>query len=699
MKVLISLLLLLTISCKPHEKVTYEKGKSLTFSLQGKQTYEIEFKNKKEIPENVHINIASQNSLQQMISFSSTHPNCKNKNKFMVKNASTNSFDILLEKKNFDKKKLYLCIECVSETESCFFDLKMDDSTEKGVKVEDYPDNTELTDFELVKPEMPTRSAPVGEINLMATTTNIDLYVVDSSNADCVSLPSTGYRTTYQISAASGSTFSVSGSTVTCTQGFVMPRNTTWYWYGGLGTTAKPGPGQTPTSIEISYTLGTSTVNVKSGSTITATYVFTVKDYAEIRGEKIMDDYIASKIKSGMTDLEKLEVITAFPAQYPYNASYSGWLSMVSCGGGDCWASTYAILHLAEKVGITAHMRYGANNSGAGSGHRNVAAKIGDEVYIAEAGYSGTTVPRPHSVTKENVGWYYTVSSKKATIKQYDGWLEDLVVPSTIDGYPVVGLGNKAFYWGQSYSGMNVKSVKLPESINTLADSVFNSLKLIKTITIPKNVTSIGNFVFTNCLALTSIAVTSGNTKYISVSGVLYNKDKTKLLYYPTNKTGVYTAPSTLTTVGYYSIYYTNQLTTVKLPKTVTSIEEGAFGTSKVKEIYFSGSQPTFTSNCFYGLNMTAYYASTGTWDTSNIDLYGAKAIKWVKWTPTTSYVQKIKGENIKSDVLSAKNLGAIAAGLVLSLSVVVFLIVKRNKNDALLDNQHTVNVDGLITV
>ncbi len=78
---------------------------------------------------------------------------------------------------------------------------------------------------------------------------------------------------------------------------------------------------------------------------------------------------------------------------------------------------------------------------------------------------------------------------------------------------------------------------------------------------------------------LTEIEVRSGNENFTSENGVLYNKDKTKLLKFPIAKsTSGFTIPSTVTTIGEYA-FTDNKTkeTTITIPSSVTTIERYAF--------------------------------------------------------------------------------------------------------------------------
>ena len=77
--------------------------------------------------------------------------------------------------------------------------------------------------------------------------------------------------------------------------------------------------------------------------------------------------------------------------------------------------------------------------------------------------------------------------------------------------------------------------------------------------------------------SLTDFAL-SGESAFLSVDGgVLFDKAKTKLIRYPTGKTGTsYTVPASVTVLGESSFYGSEKLTSIVLQEGLTTVENGA---------------------------------------------------------------------------------------------------------------------------
>lgn len=173
-------------------------------------------------------------------------------------------------------------------------------------------------------------------------------------------------------------------------------------------------------------------------------------------------------------------------------------------------------------------------------------------------------------------GYTYTVSNKKATITGYQEMLflngGDIIIPSTLGGYPVTAIGNRAFS-----NCSSLTSVVIPNGVTSIGVSAFDLCSSLTSITIPESVTTLSANTFGVCSSLTSINVMANNPMYCSLDGVLFNQDKTILIKYPTGRNGTYTIPDSVISIGDEAFGSCTGLTSITIPNNVTSIGATAF--------------------------------------------------------------------------------------------------------------------------
>ena len=131
--------------------------------------------------------------------------------------------------------------------------------------------------------------------------------------------------------------------------------------------------------------------------------------------------------------------------------------------------------------------------------------------------------------------------------------------------------------------------LRIPNGTKKIGNYAFRNLEKLRSVTIPNSVTTIGKFAFRYCLSLTSINVSANNSNYSSVDGVLFNKDKTMLITCPEGKSGIYTIPNSVTSIGYCALIDCSKLTSVTIPNSVTNIGEAAFsGCSSLTSVHIA---------------------------------------------------------------------------------------------------------------
>ena len=170
----------------------------------------------------------------------------------------------------------------------------------------------------------------------------------------------------------------------------------------------------------------------------------------------------------------------------------------------------------------------------------------------------------------------YSSNGTGATVTRYNGTEISVNIPEEINGLPVTGIGDNAFA-GNSF----LRYVRLPSGVENIGMRAFENCHGLLSINITQNVKRIGTEAFSGCNLLSSITVDSRNTVFVSVDGVLFDKNMNQLICYPASKNGsTYTVPNGVKYIGDSAFAHSVNLTTVEIPESVRSIGSDAFAYS-----------------------------------------------------------------------------------------------------------------------
>lgn len=402
--------------------------------------------------------------------------------------------------------------------------------------------------------------------------TEIYLYAMNDTYSSVISMPDT-MQTSYQIQTSGKNPVYtvVSGYTAKVSEtGLVTPKMQYVTYVDKNGNDVKS---------QWEYMFGETLISVQDGNS-TVYYKFILKDYAEYYAEQKMDTFLKENITAEMSDYKKVETIARWLANnFNYSQYHSGYTGLMLDGGGDCWANTSAVNYMCEKLGLTVYARYAANDPGAGSGHRNSVVIIDGERYLVDCGYTGNA-PRHYELSKMDYDYSYKIlNDGTLRLYQYEGTDTNIVVPDTIDGRKVTVLGNSTFQYCTQAS--DIESITLPDSLTTIEKNAFYNCEKLKSVTIPQNVSSIGLAAFVEGLSessLTEIKVDPENPYFSEKDGVVFSKDGTKLIVFPSGRSGDYQIPDGTVSVGDYAFYYCVNVSSITVPGSVRSLGEGAFG-------------------------------------------------------------------------------------------------------------------------
>ena len=210
---------------------------------------------------------------------------------------------------------------------------------------------------------------------------------------------------------------------------------------------------------------------------------------------------------------------------------------------------------------------------------------------------SGTGKMKDYSYAGDDVPWH-----------NYRKQIKTIVIEPG-----VTSIGDSAFW-----NCAAMTNVTIPSSVTAIVGHAFESCRALKNITIPNGVTRLGYAVFQSCDGLTSITIPASVTviesgaafnannitdiyvdenskSFSSVDGVLFNADKTALVYYPHGKEGVsYTIPDTVVSVMGFA-FANCPLTSVTLSASVKAVASDSF-LSHIENIYVANGNKCFIS-------------------------------------------------------------------------------------------------------
>jgi hypothetical protein len=191
-------------------------------------------------------------------------------------------------------------------------------------------------------------------------------------------------------------------------------------------------------------------------------------------------------------------------------------------------------------------------------------------------------------------GFTFTTNDGTITITGYSGNAGGyLIIPDTTNGWLVTTIGTNAFYARsdvtnvlistnvtriayRAFYNCKLTSLTIPNSVTNIERVAFANCSFTNVV-LPSSVISLGTSAFGICFHLAAIMVDELNPMYSSTNGVLFNKNQTTLLQIPGGRSGSYTIPDTVTSIGDEAFMACYSLTNVAIPNSVTNIGTYAF--------------------------------------------------------------------------------------------------------------------------
>lgn len=142
--------------------------------------------------------------------------------------------------------------------------------------------------------------------------------------------------------------------------------------------------------------------------------------------------------------------------------------------------------------------------------------------------------------------------------------------------------------------------------LTKLENGTFNGI--ILSLIIPVSVTEIEESALSG---VREVKLSEGNTKFLLSENILYNIEKTELVFCSRSKEGTVAIPSTVRTIRSYAFNGCDKLEGVTLPEGLNSIDRDAFyGCSNIKELTLPSTLTEIGVNAFYDCHgLTAVYS------------------------------------------------------------------------------------------
>lgn len=183
----------------------------------------------------------------------------------------------------------------------------------------------------------------------------------------------------------------------------------------------------------------------------------------------------------------------------------------------------------------------------------------------------------------------------------------------------VTGIGRNAF------AGTAAEDVSLPDSLVSVRNDAFTSCSALKKIDIPKNVRSIEGDPF-SALSLESISVSPENNNFAAFDGILYNKDMTTLIRYPSGRKGdTFIVPDHVEKIA-FSAFYLTELKELYIPCSVYKIDYYGLSTSRLTVYGTEGSAAEHAVNDYVSYGFEMYFKPASEFDRTMVrvaDAYG----------------------------------------------------------------------------
>lgn len=246
----------------------------------------------------------------------------------------------------------------------------------------------------------------------------------------------------------------------------------------------------TNSEITITRYLG-SDISVNVPSTVNGLPVTAIGDYAFWNCTATVINIADSVVSIGNNAFQNCTVLTT--VKIPDSVKSIGECAFSSC-------TALRSITIPDSVTSIGNMAFRFCTSLENVTVNNSVTSIGDRAFIGCSALKiNTKTVAPVNEDSKDIFEYKKIDSE-IEITKYTGSDSEVVIPATINGLPVRSIGKNAFRFHDE-----IKSVKIPKSVNLVGEYAFSYCESLTDIIIPAKY--IREYAFSHCTALTSVTI------------------------------------------------------------------------------------------------------------------------------------------------------------------------------------------------
>ncbi len=191
----------------------------------------------------------------------------------------------------------------------------------------------------------------------------------------------------------------------------------------------------------------------------------------------------------------------------------------------------------------------------------------------------------------------YSIVNDVARLDKYIGEDSELVLPAELAGHTLSAIGENAFAACEK-----LKKLTLSDSVVNISDGAFSTCTALEILNLGSGVASFKPMDLAALASLAEVNVLGTNANFSSEKGILYNGDKTVLLFCPRAlKADKLTIPSKVTEIAANAFAECSLVKQVSLPEGCLLNKMAFFHCTALESVAFSGGITTIPEKCFFG--------------------------------------------------------------------------------------------------